>query len=54
MAALLQKMKPLFESGELKAPDVSRYTEVKLEQVVAAYEEMGHGSRKKFLIVNEA
>jgi hypothetical protein len=54
MATSLQKMKPLFESGELKAPDVSRYTEVKLEQVVAAYEEMGHGSRKKFLIVNEA
>jgi len=53
MAALLQKMKPLFESGELKAPDISRYTEVKLEQVVAAYEEMEQGSRKKFLIVNE-
>jgi hypothetical protein len=52
MAALLQKMKAPFESGELKAPDMSRYTEVKLEDVVTAYEELSSGSRKKFVIVN--
>jgi len=52
MAALLQKMKAPFESGELQAPDISRYTEVKLEEVVTAYEEMLHGTRKKFVIVN--
>ena len=51
-ATLLQEMKAPFESGELKAPEISRYTEVKLEEVVAAYEEMGHGTKKKFVIVN--
>jgi hypothetical protein len=45
-------MKTLFESGELKAPDISRYTEVKLEEVGAAYEELSSGTRKKFVIVN--
>ena len=52
MAELLQKLKPLFESGELKAIDISRYTEVKLEEAVTAYDEMKHGTRKKFVIVN--
>jgi hypothetical protein len=52
MAALLQKMKALFESGELKAPDISRYTEVKLEDGFTAYEELASGTRKKFVIVN--
>lgn len=52
MAEYLQKMKAPFEHGELKAPDISRYTEVKLEEVVSAYEEMGRGTRKKFVIVN--
>jgi hypothetical protein len=52
MAALLQEMKAPFESSELKAPDISRYTEVKLEEVVAAYDEMSNGTRKKFVIVN--
>lgn len=54
MAACLQKMKAPFESGELKAPDISRYTEVKLEDVLTAYEEMEHGTRKKFVIVNSS
>jgi NADPH:quinone reductase len=48
MAELLQKIKALFESGELEAVDTSRYTEVKLEEAARAYEEMGHGTRKKF------
>jgi hypothetical protein len=52
MAAHLQKMKVPFESGELKAPDISKYTEITLEDAVKAYEEMGHGTRKKFVIVN--
>ena len=52
MAAWLQKMKEPFESGQLKAPDLSRFTEVKLENVVNAYEEMGRHSPKKFVIVN--
>jgi hypothetical protein len=52
MAELLQKMKPLFESAELKAPDITRYSEVKLDGVVSAYEELSTGSRKKFVIVN--
>ena len=47
MATWLQKMKAPFESGELKAPDISRYTEVKLEEVVTAYEEMGHGTMEQ-------
>jgi len=54
MAAWLQKMKAPFESGELKAPDISRYTEVKLEEVVTAYEEMEHRTKKKFVIVNNS
>jgi hypothetical protein len=45
-------MKPLFESGELQGPDMSRYTQVKLEAVVSAYEELSSGTRKKFVIVN--
>ncbi|KAF2100583.1 GroES-like protein [Rhizodiscina lignyota] len=53
MAAWLQKMGPRFEAGELKAPDVSRYTEAKLEDGVKAYEELGKGSRNKYVIVAE-
>lgn len=54
MAAYLQKMKASFESGELRAADMSGYTEVKLEELVAAYEEMRHGTKKKFVIVNDS
>jgi NADPH2:quinone reductase len=53
MAEWLEKMKVPFESGELKAPDVSRFTEVKLDDAVGAYDEMAHGSHKKFVIVND-
>ena len=52
MAEMLHKMKDLFESGELQALDISHYTEVKLEDAAMAYEEMRHGTRKKFVIVN--
>jgi hypothetical protein len=53
MAAHLQEMKPLFESGELKAPDLSKYTQVKLADAVMAYHEMERGSRNKYVIVND-
>lgn len=52
MASLLRKMLPLFESGELKLPDISQYREIELDSAVGAYEEMERGSRKKFVIVN--
>lgn len=52
MASLLRKMLPLFESGELQLPDISRYCEIELNSAVGAYEEMARGSRKKFVIVN--
>lgn len=52
MAKSLQEMKASFESGELQPADVARYTEVELEKVVGAYEEMRHGTKKKFVIVN--
>lgn len=52
MAGLLRKMLPLFESGELQLPDISRYSEIELDNAVGAYEEMARGSRKKFVIVN--
>jgi hypothetical protein len=52
MAEWLQKMKTPFESGQLKAPNVANYVEVKLEDVVAAYDELANGSHKKFVIVN--
>ena len=54
MAGWLRKMKAPFETGELKAPDVSRYTDVKLEDVANAYEEMGHGTKKKFVVINSS
>jgi hypothetical protein len=40
-----------FENGELKGPDVSRYSEIKLEDGVKAYEEMAKGTRTKYMIV---
>lgn len=52
MASLLRKMLPLFESGELQLPDISRYCEIELGSAVGPYEEMGRESRKKFMIVN--
>ena len=53
MAERLEKMKDLFESEELNAPDVAKFTEVKLVDAVRAYNEMANGSRKKFIIAND-
>jgi NADPH:quinone reductase len=51
MAAVLRKLLPLFESGELQLPDTSRHSEIELGSAVEAYQEMARGSRKKFVIV---
>lgn len=51
MAGYFKQMAPSLVSGDLKAPDVSRYTEIKLEDLVKAYEEMGKGSRSKYIVV---
>lgn len=53
MADLFRKMSPLFESGKMTPPDLSRWEKIKIDDVAKAYEEMAQGSRKKFAIVEE-
>jgi NADPH:quinone reductase-like Zn-dependent oxidoreductase len=51
MAEFLDAITPHLESGELKAPDTSRYTEVSLEKVAEVYQELLKGNRTKYVIV---
>jgi hypothetical protein len=53
MATWLRVMNPLRESGELKAPDVSLYAEVSLDEAAHAYADLMKGSRTKHLIVKK-
>lgn len=53
MASWLRVLTPLLESGELKAPDVSRYKEVLLENAVDAYTDLKKGGRNKYIIVRK-
>ena len=43
---------PMFEEGKLKAMNEDLVEKVTLDKAVEAYEEMGKGSKKKFVIVN--
>ena len=49
-AKWLQKIKPAFESGDLKGPNADVWSEVGIDGAAEAYAEMGQGSRKKFVI----
>ncbi|KAJ9654394.1 hypothetical protein H2198_006556 [Neophaeococcomyces mojaviensis] len=51
MASFLTKLKEGFESGELPAPDVSRFENIGIEGVADAYRDMGSGSKKHYLVV---
>jgi hypothetical protein len=53
MASWLRVMNPLLESGELKAPDASHYTEVSLGEAANVYVDFMTRSQKKYLIVNK-
>jgi NADPH:quinone reductase-like Zn-dependent oxidoreductase len=50
MANFLKSLNPLLESGELKAPGLSKYTEITLERAAEAYTSLINGSRTKYLI----
>jgi hypothetical protein len=52
MATMLRTMNPLLESGELKAPSLSNYTEVTLDKAADAYAALRNGSRAKYIIAS--
>ncbi|KAF2233759.1 GroES-like protein [Viridothelium virens] len=52
-AQSLKELVPLFEQGKLRVLGEEKLTKVSLEQAVDAYEDMGKGSRKKYLILNQ-
>lgn len=53
MGSFLKEISKGFESGELQAPDVSRFEKITLDKAADAYADMSSGSKKKYLIVAE-
>lgn len=53
-AGYLRLMKGPLESGELKAPSLSKWTQIKLDEAATeVYKELIEGSRKKIVLVND-